>query len=263
MAQALSDIGEAMALTDRVAIVTGGSRGIGRAIALRFARDGAKVAVNCARDRDQAADVARRIRKGGGAAIVIQADVSERAGAGRLVDETIAAFGRVDILVSDTGAIAGEPFIGSIGEDWASSYLRASLYGFLNACRAVLPHMIGRRYGRIVAIGPIIAGKYDFGRDRMSLRAASKGGVVAALRPVAAEVAEFGVTVNAVSPGGIAAGAMEGIGEERGPAVMAMIPMRRYGKPEEIAAAAAFLASEGAGYITGQTLRVNGGMAMG
>lgn len=262
MAQALSDIDQAMALTDRVAIVTGGSRGIGRAIALRFARDGAKVAVNCARDRDRAKDVARRIRKGGGAAIVIQADVSERAGAKRLVDETIAAFGQVDILVSATGVIVDEPFIESIGEDWASSYLRTNLYGFLNTCRAVLPHMIGRRYGRIIATGPIIAEKYDFGRDRMSLRAASKGGV-AVLRPVAAEVAEFGVTVNAVFPGYIATGAMAGIDEEGGAAVMAMIPMRRYGKPEEIAAAAAFLASDDAGYITGQTLRVNGGMAMG
>ena len=149
MAQALSDIDEAMALTDRVAIVTGGSRGIGRAIALRFGRDGAKVAVNCAKvavncakDRDQAEDVARRIRKGGGAAIVIQADVSERAGARRLVDETIKAFGQVDILVSDTGVIVDVPFIESIGEDWASYYLRTNLYGFLNTCRAVLPHMI-------------------------------------------------------------------------------------------------------------------------
>lgn len=263
MAQALSDIDEAMALTDRVAIVTGGSRGIGGAIALRFAREGARVAVNCPRGRGQAGDVTRRIREGGGAAIVIQADVSERAGAGRLVDETIGAFGRVDILVSDTGVIGDGPFIGSIGEDWVSHYLRTNLYGFLNTCRAVLPHMIGRRYGRIIAIGSIIAGKYDFGRDKMSLRAASKGGVVAALRPVAAEVAEFGVTVNAVSPGCIATGAMEGVGEKGSRAVMAMIPMGRYGKPEEIAAAAAFLASEGAGYITGHTLRVSGGMAMG
>ena len=123
--------------------------------------------------------------------------------------------------------------------------------------------MIKRRYGRIIATGPIIAEEYDFGRGKMSLRAASKGGVVAVLRPIAAEVAEFGVTVNAVSPGYIATEVMEEIGGKRGRAVVAKIPMRRYGKPEEIAAAMAFLASEGAGYITGQTLRVSGGMAMG
>ena len=251
-----------MDLRNKTAIVTGSSRGIGRAIALRFARDGARVTVNCLTTRDKAEAVAAEIRGGGGAAIVVQADVSRRDQAERLVAETIAAFGKVDILVSNAGVIIDRPFVESTDEDWTRA-IEANLHGFFNVCRAVLPHMIERAYGRIVATGSCIAEIADFGGNRYAVCTASKGGIVAMLKPIAAEVARHGITVNAVSPGYIATEMLAEIDPAGLEAALHLVPMRRYGKPEEIAAAMAFLASDEAAYITGQTLRVNGGMSMG
>jgi 3-oxoacyl-[acyl-carrier protein] reductase len=123
--------------------------------------------------------------------------------------------------------------------------------------------MIGRNYGRLLATGSIITEIADFGGNRFSVCTASKGGIVSMMRPIAAEVAAHGITVNAVSPGYIATEMLSEVDAEGREAALAMVPMRRYGKPEEIAAAMAFLASDDAAYITGQTLRVNGGMSMG
>lgn len=249
-------------LRNKSAIVTGSSRGIGRAIALRFARDGAKVVVNCVSTVDKANDVARQIRDAGGEAIVVAADVSKRGDAERLITETIQAFGKVDILVSNAGIVIDRPFVESTDEDWTRA-IEANLHGFFNVTRAVLPHMIERKHGRIIATGSCITEIADFGGNQYSVCAASKGGITAMMRPIAAEVARQGITVNAVSPGYIATemlGEIDAAGLE---AALGLVPMRRYGKPEEIAAAMAFLASDDAAYITGQVLRVNGGMSMG
>ncbi len=251
-----------MDLKNKVAIVTGSSRGIGRAIALRFARDGAKVTVNCVSTTDKANAVADEIRKAGGEAIVVQADVSKRAEAERLIAETIKAFGKVDILVSNAGVVIDRPFVESTDEDWTRA-IESNLHGFFNVTRAVLPHMIERRHGRVIATGSCITEIADFGGNKYSVCTASKGGITAMMRPIAAEVARQGVTVNAVSPGYIATemlGEIDAAGLE---AALGLVPMRRYGKPEEIAAAMAFLASDDAAYITGQVIRVNGGMSMG
>jgi NAD(P)-dependent dehydrogenase (short-subunit alcohol dehydrogenase family) len=251
-----------MDLRNKSAIVTGSSRGIGRAIALRFARDGAKVAVNCVSTLDKANAVADEIRKAGGEAIVVQADVSKRADAERLVGETIKAFGKVDILVSNAGIVIDRPFVESTDDDWTRA-IESNLHGFFNITRAVLPHMIERKYGRVIATGSCITEIADFGGNKYSICTASKGGITAMMRPIAAEVARQGITVNAVSPGYIATemlGEIDAAGLE---AALGLVPMRRYGKPEEIAAAMAFLASDDAAYITGQVLRVNGGMSMG
>jgi 3-oxoacyl-[acyl-carrier protein] reductase len=129
--------------------------------------------------------------------------------------------------------------------------------------RAVLPHMIERKHGRLIATGSCITEIADFGGNKYSVCTASKGGIIAMMRPIAAEVARHGITVNAVSPGYIATemlGEIDAAGLE---AALTLVPMRRYGKPEEIAAAMAFLASDDAAYITGQVIRVNGGMSMG
>lgn len=251
-----------MALKDKSAIITGSSRGIGRAIALRFARDGAKVVVNCVTNTAKAEAVAEEFRQIGGKAVVVKADVSKRSEAERLVSSSIAKFGKLDILVSNAGIVIDKSFVDSSDEDWSRS-IGINLTGFFNVTRAALPHMIQRGTGRIIATGSCITEVADFGGNRYSVCTASKGGITMMLRPIAAEVARFGITVNAVSPGYIATEMLSEIDSTGLEAALRLVPMRRYGKPEEIAAAMAFLASDDAAYITGQTLRVNGGMSMG
>ncbi len=249
-------------LKDRSAIVTGSSRGIGRAVALRFARDGAKIVVNCVTNQDKAEAVAAEIRGLGGEAVVVRADVSKRRDAERLVKAAIDAFGKLDILVSNAGIIIDRPFTESTDEDWERA-IGVNLTGFFNITRAALPHMTKRGFGRIIATGSCITEIADFGGNKYSVCTASKGGITMMLRPIAAEVAPLGVTVNAVSPGYIATEMLGQIDPAGLEAALKLVPMRRYGKVEEIAAAMAFLASDEAAYITGQTLRVNGGLSMG
>ena len=250
-----------MKLKDRVAIITGSSRGIGKAVALRFAAEGAKVVVNCRSSVDKAEAVAGEISGGGGAALVVQADVSAKADAERLRDRALEAFGQIDVLVSNAGVVIDRPFVESSDEDWAAA-IGTNLDGFFNVTRAVLPHMLERRYGRIIATGSIINEVADFGDNKFAVCAASKGGITSMMRAIAAEVAAQGVTVNSVSPGYIATEMFATLDQAGLEEALKLIPMRRYGKPEEIAAAMAFLASDDAAFITGQTLRVNGGMSM-
>jgi NAD(P)-dependent dehydrogenase (short-subunit alcohol dehydrogenase family) len=250
-----------MRFRERVAIITGSSRGIGKAIALRFAEEGATIVVNCRTSLDQAREVVRQIEEKGSQAIAVQADVSRPADADRLRDETLAGFGRIDILISNAGIVIDRPFVASTDEDWELA-IGSNLRGFFNVTRAVLPHMIERRYGRIIATGSIITEVADFGGNKYSVCAASKGGIISMMHPIAAEVAQDGITVNAVSPGYIATEMFATLDPAGLAEALRLIPMRRYGKPEEIAAAMTFLASDEAAYITGQTLRVNGGMSM-
>src|SRR6185295_13074312 len=192
-----------MNLKGKTAIVTGSSRGIGKAVAKRLARDGAKVAVNCVSTVDKAKAVVEEIRRDGGEAVVVQADVSKKAEAERLIADTIKAFGQLDILVSNAGIIIDRPFVDSTDDDWERA-IENNLHGFFNITRAVLPHMIGRKQGRVIATGSCITEVADFGGNCYSVCTASKAGITAMLRPIAAEVARHGVTVNAVSPGYIA-----------------------------------------------------------
>jgi len=251
-----------MDLRGKSAIVTGSTRGIGRAVALRFARDGARVAVNGVHNQEKGEAVAEEIRRAGGEAVVILADVSKKDQAERLIAQTCQAFGRVDILVSNAGIVIDKPFVESTDQDWDQA-IENNLRGFFNVCRAVLPGMIERGYGRIIATGSCITEIADFGGNKYSVCTASKGGITMMLRPMAAEVARLGITVNAVSPGYIATEMLDEIDPAGLEAALGLVPMRRYGRPEEIAAAMAFLASDDAAYITGQTLRVNGGLSMG
>jgi len=251
-----------MNLKGKAAIVTGSSRGIGHAVALRFARDGAKVVVNCVTNLDKAKAVADEIRGIGGEAVVVQADVSKRADADRLIASAIKSFGKLDILISNAGIIIDRPFTESTDEDWTRS-IEINLKGFFNVARAALPHMMKQRSGRIIATGSCITEVADFGGNKYSVCTASKGGITMMLRPIAAEAAPYGVTVNSVSPGYIATEMLGQIDAEGLKSALRLVPMGRYGKPEEIAAAMAFLASDEAAYITGQTLRVNGGLSMG
>ena len=251
-----------MQLTDKVAIVTGSSRGIGKAVAERFAREGARVVVNYVRNKKAADAVAAGIRKAGGEAVAVKADVSKRADAERLIKSAVKAFGRLDIVVSNAGIVIDRPFIESTDEDWIAS-IENNLHGFFNVCQAALKPMLKQKWGRIIATCSCITEVADFGGNKFSVCTASKGGITAMLRPIAAEVAREGVTVNGVSPGYIATEMLGEIDPAGLEATLGLVPMRRYGKPEEIAAAMAFLASEDAAYITGQVLRVNGGLSMG
>ncbi|MDX1707622.1 MAG: 3-oxoacyl-ACP reductase family protein [Desulfobacterales bacterium] len=251
-----------MNLKGKVAIVTGSTRGIGKAVVHRFASDGARVVINGVMNKEKGKAVANDIQKTGGEAMVVMADVSQREHAEMLAAEAIKAFGQIDILVSNAGIVIDKPFVESQDEDWDRA-ININLRGFFNVSRAVLPHMIERQYGRIIATGSIITEMADFGKNKYSVCTASKGGIVMMLRPMAAELAAQGITVNAVSPGYIATEMFDEIDAQGLEEALNMIPMRRYGKPEDIAAAMAFLASDDAAYITGQVLRVNGGMAMG
>jgi len=251
-----------MQLKDKVAIVTGSSRGIGKAVAERFAREGARIVVNYVRNKKAADAVAAGIRKAGGEAIAVKADVSKRADAERLIKSAIRGFGRLDIVVSNAGLVIDRPFIESTDEDWIAS-IENNLHGFFNVCQAALKPMLKQKWGRIIATCSCITEVADFGGNKFSVCTASKGGITAMLRPIAAEVAREGVTVNGVSPGYIATEMLGEIDPAGLEATLGLVPMRRYGKPEEIAAAMAFLASEDAAYITGQVLRVNGGLSMG
>ena len=251
-----------MKLAGKVAVITGGSRGIGRAIAARMAAAGAKVVINCRTTVDRANDAAAAIRAEGGEALVVQADVGDKADANRLVREAVAGFGQVDIMVANAGIIIDKPFVDSTDEDWTAA-MHSNLEAFFHVTRAVLPHMIERNYGRVLATGSVITEKYDFGPNKMSVCTASKAGIVTMLRAIAVEVATQGITLNAVSPGYIATEMFETIDPAGREAALRIIPMGRYGVPDDIANAMVFLASDEASYITGQTLRVNGGMSMG
>jgi len=251
-----------MQLQNKVAIVTGSSRGIGKAVAERFAREGARIVVNYVRNKKAADAVVAGIRKSGGEAVAVKADVSKRADAERLIKSAIKAFGRLDIVVSNAGIVIDRPFIESTDEDWIAS-IENNLHGFFNVCQAALKPMLKQKWGRIIATCSCITEVADFGGNKFSVCTASKGGITAMLRPIAAEVAREGVTVNGVSPGYIATEMLGEIDPAGLEATLGLVPMRRYGKPEEIAAAMAFLASEDAAYITGQVLRVNGGLSMG
>jgi len=251
-----------MKLKDKVAVITGSSRGIGKAVAMRFAREGSQVVVNYTQSKDLADAVVKQIQSEGAQAIAVQADVAQRNDTDRLRDETLEAFGQIDILVSNAGVIVDRPYIDSTEEDW-DWIINTNLRGFFNVTQSMLPHMIERRFGRVIATGSIINEVADFGGNQYSVCTASKGGIVNMMHPIAAEMAQHGITVNSVSPGYIATEMLGEIDQAGLEEALKLVPMRRYGKPEEIAAAMVFLASDDAAYITGQTIRVNGGMSMG
>ncbi|MGQ4809856.1 3-oxoacyl-[acyl-carrier-protein] reductase FabG [Candidatus Entotheonellaceae bacterium PAL068K] len=250
-----------MNLAGKTAIVTGSARGIGRAIARRFADDGADVVINYVRSAAQAQAVDAEVQRRGCQSLVVQADVRQRDQVEALLHQTLEAFGKVDILVTNAGVVIDKPFVDSTEDDWQAA-IETNLHGFFHCCHVVLPHMMQRRSGRIIAMGSVIADTGKFGSNKYAVCTASKGGIVAMVKPLAVEAAPYGITVNAISPGYIATDMMHDIDPAGREAITQLIPVGRYGRPEEIAAAMAFLASDEAAYITGQVLRVNGGMVM-
>ena len=248
-------------LEGRVALVTGASRGFGRAIALAFAHEGADVGVNYRTSAANAAEVAAAVQKLGRGALVVEADVASESDVKKLIGATLSRFGRLDILVNNAGIMER----GLFADLPVSAYTRmfaTNVTGTMLCTRAALPAMIERRYGRIVNVSSQLA-RAGVGTGGFAAYAATKGAIEAFTRAVALEVGEHGITVNAVAPGGIDTDMSRAVmtPEYRARRIKELA-VRRLGTLDDIAYAALCMADDAAGYLTGQVLQVNGGWVM-
>lgn len=243
-------------LRDSVAVVTGASRGIGRATALALATQGAKVVVNYARSSAAADEVVTEINTAGGEAIALQADVSQAEQVDNLIKETKAKFGRIDVLVNNAGITRDTLLLRMKPEEW-QAVIDLNLTGVFLCTRAVSKIMLKQRSGRIINIASVAG---QMGNPGQANYSAAKAGVIGFTKTVAKELASRGVTVNAVAPGFISTDMTQDLASEE---ILKFIPLARYGKPEEVAGMIRFLAADPAGaYITGQVFNVDGGMVM-
>lgn len=247
-----------MFLANRVAIVTGASGALGKAIATSLSAAGATVVVNYARNAKGAEDLVQTLKEAGGNALAVQADISTGEGAETLVKATVEAFGKVDILVNNAGITRDQLLMRMKEEDW-DAVLDTNLKGVFLCTKAVTRPMLKARGGRIINIGSVsgllgVAGQTNY--------SAAKAGMVGLTRAVARELGSRAVTVNCVVPGAIDAGMLLELSAEQRESYLKQIPLQRFGRPEDVAAAVLFLAGPGADYITGQTLAVDGGLTM-
>lgn len=243
-----------MELSNRVAIVTGSGRGIGRAIALKLAEVGAVVVVT---DISDAEPVAQEIRKMKQKSLAVTADVTSSADVTRLVETTISAYGRIDILVNNAGITRDHLVLRMSEEDW-DNVLTVNLKSVFLCTRAVLRHMIKQRWGRIISMSSIAG---IVGNAGQANYASAKAGILGFTRSIAREVASRGITANAIAPGVIDTIMTQKLDENQRQELQKRIPVGYIGSPRDVAEAVAFLASEEARYITGQVLVVDGGMA--
>ena len=242
------------------ALVTGGSRGIGRAIVRALAEAGAKTAFVYRGNREAADSLCREVADAGGTVMALQGDVAEPTTAAACVAAVVEAWGRLDILVNNAGVIRDGLFIRMDDDAWRT-VLTTNLDGTMRFCRAAIEQMaLRQRSGRIINVSSVAAEHVNAGQTNY---AASKGAVNAFTRALAVEVAGRNVTVNAVAPGFIETDMSEAVRNKAGDFIKKVIPMKRVGKPEEIAQVVVFLASPAAAYITGQVLPVDGGLSLG
>ncbi|NPA93414.1 MAG: 3-oxoacyl-[acyl-carrier-protein] reductase [Chloroflexi bacterium] len=243
-------------LEGKVAVVTGASRGIGRAIALELAKRGAAVVVNYNHAADKAAEVVAAIRDAGGQAEAFQANVADFAQAKALIDFAIKTFGGIHILVNNAGITRDTLIMLMKEEDW-DAVIDTNLKGTFNCSKAAVRPMMRKRWGRIINISSVAG---QIGNPGQTNYSASKAGQIGFTKALAREVASRNITVNAIAVGYIETDIWEGVPDDARAQILQMIPLGRKGEPEEVAYAVAFLASDQAAYITGQVLGVNGGM---
>ena len=247
-----------MLLAEKTALVTGASRGIGRAAALELAKAGAKVAVNFAGNRTAAEEVVSMIEAAGGQAMLVQADVGNAADVDAMVKAVVERFGKIDILVNNAGITRDNLIMRMKEEDW-DAVIHTNLKGIFNCTKAVSKLMMKQRYGRIINMASVVGVMGNAGQANY---AAAKAGVIGFTKSMAKELASRNITVNAVAPGYISTDMTANLPEQARLELQSQIPLQRLGNPEDVAAAVLFLVSPGADYITGQTIHVDGGMVM-
>ena len=246
-------------LTGKVALITGASSGIGRASALALAMQGAKVAV-CARRLDKLEALAAEIKSRGKEAIAIQMDVTKKIDIDAAVAKTVTTFEKLDIILNNAGVAEFVPFLTMTEEQWDKT-LDTNVKGYFLVAQAAVREMVKNKSGRIINIASIASGGVGVGFPSIAQYCASKGAVVAMTEALADELAPMGILVNAIGPGVIESEMTEGIlnDPKQAEAMLARSPLKRAGKPEEIAAAVVYLASDEASYTTGTTLYIDGG----
>jgi 3-oxoacyl-[acyl-carrier protein] reductase len=244
-----------MNLDDKVALVTGGARGIGRAICFALAGAGASVAVNYRSSRAEADEVVRQIETAGGKAVALAGDVSDPAAATAVAEQAIAALGGLHIMVNNAGITKDALIFNMEPADW-QSVMNVNFGGVFNGTKAVLSHFMAQREGTIINISSVMGERGWIGQSNYS---ASKGAINAFTRCAAVELARFGIRVNAVLPGFAPTEMVSGLIDKGGKGIKRQLPLRRFGNVEEVAALAVFLASPESGYMTGACLPVDGG----
>jgi len=242
---------------DKVAIVTGSSRGLGAAIIHELAAHGCSVVINYNQSKEAAETLQREVSSQEAKAIVVQADVGRREEAKRLIDEALQAFGHVDILVNNAGINRDRILRRLKPEDW-EEVITTNLNGVYHCTSLVIPQMMERRYGRIVNVSSTIGQMGNIGQSNY---AAAKAGIVGFTKAIAQELARFNITVNALCPGFIETEMVSGLSEEARQTWLARIPLGRFAEPKEVAHVCRFLVAEG-DYITGAQINVNGGIFM-
>ncbi len=245
-------------LEGKTAVVTGASRGIGRAIALKLASQGAAVVINYNGSEEKAREVEEQIRENGGQASIFQCNVADYAQCERFIQDVIKTYGSLDILVNNAG-ITKDGLLMKMSEEDFDQVIDTNLKGAFNTIRFASRQMLRQKSGRIINMSSVSGVTGNAGQANY---AASKAGLIGLTKAAARELASRGITVNAIAPGFIETDMTDALSDQVKEASVAQIPLGRFGRPEHVAAAAAFLASEEAGYITGQVLHVDGGMVM-
>ncbi|MGM9518811.1 3-oxoacyl-[acyl-carrier-protein] reductase [Acidaminococcus timonensis] len=247
-----------MTLVGKVALVTGGSRGIGRAVALKLAENGADVAINYAGNTAAAEEVKAAIEKLGRKAMLVQGSVADTDGVQAIVNQVVKELGRLDILINNAGITRDGLLMRMKEADW-DAVLETNLKGVFNCSKAVMRTMMKQKSGRIVNMASVVG---EMGNAGQANYAAAKAGVIGFTKSLAKEVASRGITVNAVAPGFIATDMTKVLTDDQKAEMAKTIPLGRAGQPEDVANAVLFLVSDEAAYITGQVLNVDGGMVM-
>jgi len=250
-----------MGLEDKVALVTGGSRGIGKAIVWELVRQGFRIGVNYVdfdQNREQAEELVSLIKEAGGEALAVSGNVADAEEVETMVQEVVKHFGRIDILVNNAGITKDNLLMRMKEEDW-DTVININLKGTFNCCKSVVKLMMKQKYGKIVNVASVVGLMGNAGQGNY---AASKAGIIGFTKSLARELASRNINVNAIAPGFIATAMTDSLPENAKENLIKQIPLQRLGKPEDVADLVGFLVSEKAAYITGQIIAVDGGMVM-